>query len=132
MKIVSEIRRSAKSSKLSTYSQDPKIRDKFLPEKFRPKLTFGLHFGWAVEGAIGSADHKIDACYLSPHKTIADRVEELCHYYDVEILVTEDLYNLMSLKARNTLRKIDVIKMTECKEQKGIYTFDLCNTDEIL
>jgi len=50
----------------------------------------------------------------------------------MEILVTEDLYNLMSLKARNTLRKIDVIKMNECKDQKGIYTFDLCITDEIM
>lgn len=31
----------------------------------------------------------------------------------------------MSLKARNTLRKIDVITMNECKEPRGIYTFDL-------
>jgi len=32
----------------------------------------------------------------------------------------------MSLKARNTLRKIDVITMKECKDQPmGVYTFDL-------
>jgi len=31
----------------------------------------------------------------------------------------------MSLKARNTLRKIDVITMAESKEPRGIYTFDL-------
>jgi hypothetical protein len=31
----------------------------------------------------------------------------------------------MSLKARNTLRKIDVIVMNESKEPKGLYTFDL-------
>lgn len=32
----------------------------------------------------------------------------------------------MSLKARNTLRKIDVISMKEWKEERlGIYTFDL-------
>ncbi|MFO0117686.1 MAG: hypothetical protein ACK521_08755 [bacterium] len=35
------------------------------------------------------------------------------------------MYSLMSLKARNTLRKIDVITMKECKEPMGIYTFDL-------
>lgn len=81
--------------------------------------------GWAIEGAIGSADHKIDACYLSPHKTIADRIESLSSYYDMQILVTESLYNLMSLKARNTLRKIDVIVMKESKEPRGVYTFDL-------
>jgi len=31
----------------------------------------------------------------------------------------------MSLKARHTLRKIDIIVMTEIKEPLGIYTFDL-------
>jgi len=41
-------------------------------------------------------------------------------------LVTEALYNVLSLKARNSLRKIDVISMKEWKEEKlGIYTFDL-------
>ena len=91
---------------------------------YRPVLTFGLHMGWTIEGAIGS-ESKIDACYLSPHKTIAERIEDLCHYYDMQILITESLYNLMSLKARNTLRKIDVITMNESKEPRGIYTFDL-------
>ena len=41
-------------------------------------------------------------------------------------MVTEALYSVMSLKARNTLRKIDVISMKEWKEERlGIYTFDL-------
>ena len=31
----------------------------------------------------------------------------------------------MSLKARNTLRKIDVIIMNESKDPRGIYTFDI-------
>ena len=31
----------------------------------------------------------------------------------------------MSLKARNTLRKIDVIKMNEDMEPAGVYTYDL-------
>jgi len=31
----------------------------------RPHLTFALHMGWTIEGAIGS-DSKIDACYMSP------------------------------------------------------------------
>ena len=32
----------------------------------RPYLTFGLHLGSTIQGAIGS-DNKIDACYLSPN-----------------------------------------------------------------
>lgn len=76
----------------------------------RPYLTFGLHLGWTIQGAIGS-DSKIDACYLSPHLQVAQRVEELTQAYDMQILLSEPLYNYMSLKARNTLRKIDVIHM---------------------
>ena len=38
-------------------------------------------------------------------------MEELTSTYDMQILLSEPLYNLMSLKARNTLRKIDVILM---------------------
>ena len=41
------------------------------------------------------------------------------------ILITESLYSLMSLKARNTLRKIDVITMKESSDPKGIFTFDI-------
>jgi hypothetical protein len=42
----------------------------------------------------------------------------------------------MSLKARHTLRKIDIITMKEYKESKepiGLYTFDLSfsNTEEV-
>lgn len=74
----------------------------------RPFLTFGLHLGIAIQGAIGS-DNKIDACYLSPQLQVALRLEELTHLYDMQIILSEPLYNLMSLKARNTLRKIDVV-----------------------
>lgn len=42
------------------------------------------------------------------------------------ILVTESLYSLMSLKARNSLRKIDVITMKDSFDPRGIYAFDIC------
>ena len=76
----------------------------------RPYITFGLHLGWTIQGAIGS-ENNIDACYLSSHLKIANRMEELTETYGMQILLSEPLYNLMSLKARNTLRKIDVILM---------------------
>ena len=34
--------------------------------KYEVQLGFGLHLGWAIEGAIGS-HFKIDASYLGPH-----------------------------------------------------------------
>jgi class 3 adenylate cyclase len=39
---------------------------------FRLHMAFGLHAGWAIEGAVGSP-HKIDATYLSPHVNLAAR-----------------------------------------------------------
>jgi len=56
----------------------------------------------------------------------------------MQILLTDPLYNLMSLKARNTLRKIDVITMNTYKnaalqqqrEPLGIYTFDMSFTNQ--
>ena len=38
---------------------------------YKVKMGFGLHIGWAIEGAIGS-DQKIDASYLSPQVRCCD------------------------------------------------------------
>jgi len=43
-------------------------------ENFKVKMGFGLHQGWAIEGAIGSF-FKIDASYLSPNVNMAARLE---------------------------------------------------------
>lgn len=76
VKIVSEMRRAAQFA--------PYFRKQGLYGKFgntgRPHLTFGLHMGWTIEGAIGS-ESKIDACYLSPQSSIAYRIEDLCDYF---------------------------------------------------
>ena len=40
-------------------------------------MGFGLHVGWAIEGAIGS-NYKIDASYLSPNVNLASRLEAAC------------------------------------------------------
>ena len=40
---------------------------------YRVSLGFGLHIGWAIEGAIGST-FKIDASYLSPNVNMAARL----------------------------------------------------------
>jgi len=41
---------------------------------FKVDMGFGLHQGWAIEGAIGSV-FKIDASYLSPNVNMASRLE---------------------------------------------------------
>lgn len=120
VKIVSEMRRA---TAFSSFFRKSGMASRF-GNTTRPYVTFGLHMGYTIEGAIGS-DFKIDACYLSANVQITYRIEQLCEFYEMQILLTEPLYSLMSLKARNTLRKIDVITMKECKDPMGVYTFDL-------
>jgi hypothetical protein len=54
------------------YRQHPKLNER-LPN-YSVKMGFGLHVGWAIEGAIGSM-FKIDASYLSPNVNTASRLE---------------------------------------------------------
>ena len=61
-----------KSEVLDKYSQREDIQRKI--PNFQIKLGFGLHYGWAIEGAIGS-EFKIDASYLSPNVNLASRLE---------------------------------------------------------
>jgi class 3 adenylate cyclase len=44
-----------------------------LGDDYKIKMGFGLHLGWAIEGAIGS-HFKIDASYLSPNVNMASRL----------------------------------------------------------
>ena len=41
---------------------------------YKVKMGFGLHYGWGIEGAIGS-EFKIDASYLSPNVNMAGKLE---------------------------------------------------------
>lgn len=60
----------SQDANLSRLARNPRLQER-LPG-FKVKMGFGLHYGWAIEGAIGSAQ-KIDASYLSPHVNIASR-----------------------------------------------------------
>jgi len=56
-------------------------------------MVFGLHAGWAIEGAVGSP-MKVDATYLSPHVNMAARMETACRQYGVHVLMTENFYEV--------------------------------------
>jgi len=62
-------------------------------------LGFGLHIGWAIEGAIGST-FKIDASYLSPNVNMANILEASTKDYGTALLFTGDLVNNFSDKIR--------------------------------
>lgn len=73
------------------YSRNAKILAR-LPN-YRVNMGFGLHVGWGIEGAIGSA-YKIDASYLSPNVNISARLEAGTRQYGVSILISGELQEL--------------------------------------
>lgn len=58
-------------------------------------MSFGLHIGSAIEGAVGS-EFKIDALYLSSDQQITLRIDELCEVYDRMVLISGDLQSVLS------------------------------------
>lgn len=62
---------------------------------FSVKMGFGLHVGWAIEGAIGS-EFKVDASYLSPNVNMASRLEAATKQFGTSILLSGDFVNCLS------------------------------------
>ena len=73
-------------------------------------MGFGLHCGWAIEGAIGS-DLKIDASYLSPNVNITARLEGATKEFGVKILMSGSFYALLSPGVQCLCRKIDRVSV---------------------
>jgi len=69
-------------------------------------MGFGLHLGWSIEGALGSA-FKIDASYLSPNVNVASKLEEKTKDYGVGLILSQEIYEYMSESAKRNCRPID-------------------------
>lgn len=90
LKIIAKIN---KYEHILAYKEHPGLIKKI--DGFRPRMGFGLHQGWAIEGAIGS-HFKIDASYLSPNVNMAARLEAATKQFGTDLLVSGDLYDLLS------------------------------------
>ncbi len=91
-------------SALQALTENPKIQERI--PGYRVKMGFGLHVGWAIEGAIGSA-MKIDASYLSPNVNLASRLEAATKQYGMQILVSGQFFSLLPPHLQPLLRKVD-------------------------
>merc|ERR1712070_1232634 len=97
-----------KSAVLKDYREHPALLAR-LPN-YRVRMGFGLHYGWAIEGAIGS-EFKIDASYLSPHVNMASRLEAATKQYQVLILMSEPLASLCGPEMVKYFRTIDHVTL---------------------
>jgi hypothetical protein len=90
---------------------------------YKCRIGCGLHFGWAIEGAIGS-DKKIDVSYISPHVNWTEFLESSTKNYGVPILLSEPFFNLLSPEVSKYCRQVDRIKKRSNDEPSGLFTYE--------
>jgi len=78
----------------------------------------------AIEGAIGSM-LKIDASYLSPNVNLAARLETGCDQFGVDILVSEEIFLMLSTRVQALCRRLDRIKVKGSEVPMSVYTYDV-------
>eukprot|EP00736_Rhodelphis_marinus_P008042 Rmarinus@m.13196 len=94
-----------------------------LPD-FRARLGFGLHCGWAIEGAIGSP-LKVDPSYLSPHVNMSARMESATAQFGIDLLMSQELYMMLSAEVQSKCRLLDRVKVVGSDRPVNLYTYDL-------
>ena len=87
-------------------------------------VRFGIHLGWAIEGAVGSK-HKIDASYLSPNVNLAARLAGAAKQYGTNLLLSGSFVCVLSDAARKMCRKIDCVTVKGSTMPVDLYVFDL-------
>jgi class 3 adenylate cyclase len=116
-----------RSPVLAAYRAHPGLQQR-LGSNHRVTMTFGLHAGWAIEGAVGS-EFKIDASYLSPNVTIAASLERATAQYGVSFLASQAVTRLCHKKTVHKCRLIDKVTISGCSTPLELFTLDLdCNT----
>ena len=95
----------------------------------RVELKYGLHRGWAIEGAIGS-NLKIDPSYLGPDVNVAESIGLLNTDYDATFLASESVVNSCTMKA--LFRCIDYIKLRSAGDALNLFVLDIDTRAELL
>eukprot|EP00927_Polykrikos_kofoidii_P045500 TRINITY_DN3951_c0_g1_i1.p1 TRINITY_DN3951_c0_g1~~TRINITY_DN3951_c0_g1_i1.p1 ORF type:complete len:949 (-),score=156.80 TRINITY_DN3951_c0_g1_i1:655-3501(-) len=112
-----------RSLTLAQFRTHPGLQQR-LGRKLRVSLTFGLHHGWAIEGALGS-EYKIDATYVSPNVSIAESAERAADLYKTSILLTEAFTAQLSRKLASYCRLIDRVIVRGSPKAMDIFVIDL-------
>jgi class 3 adenylate cyclase len=120
VKILAAVNRSRV---LAQYRSHPGLQQR-LGKGNRVSISGGLHFGWAIEGAVGT-EFKIDASYLSPNVSIAESVELATKIYRVNILVAESILRICSSALASQCRLVDRVVITGSAEPMELYVIDL-------
>ena len=122
LKVIAKIN---KFTHILEYRNNKALNDRM--PNYKVKMGFGLHQGWAIEGAIGSM-HKIDASYLSPNVNMASRLEAATKQYGVSLLISGELHDVLSDSIKRICREIDTVTVKGSIKPTRLFTVDI-NTD---
>lgn len=113
-----------KSPVLAEYRHHPGLSERVEGE-YRVTMGFGMHVGWAIEGAIGS-EFKIDASYLSPNVNTASRLAAATKQYRTNILCSEALMKGMCSEGMEKYsRVIDNVTVKGSEVPVRLHTIDV-------
>lgn len=90
----------------------------------RVNLSFAVHCGWAIEGAVGS-EFKIDASYLSPNVSIVNSLEHATQTYGVAFIVADSVVDLCTDPMAQLCRLIDRVIVTGSVKPMRLYSLDM-------
>eukprot|EP00929_Paragymnodinium_shiwhaense_P049280 TRINITY_DN24868_c0_g1_i1.p1 TRINITY_DN24868_c0_g1~~TRINITY_DN24868_c0_g1_i1.p1 ORF type:complete len:985 (+),score=150.21 TRINITY_DN24868_c0_g1_i1:265-3219(+) len=113
---------ASRSPVLAAYRKHPGLQYRI--DNYRVNLTCGLHFGWSIEGAVGS-EFKIDASYMSPNVSTAEAIEQLTRIYGVTVLVSHSVVDICSQDMASKCRLIDRVKLDGWTFFLELFTIDL-------
>ena len=112
-----------RSRRLRELAARPAVQARLGPG-FEVTMGFGLHVGWAIEGAIGS-EHKVDASYLSPNVNMAARLEAATKQFGVPLLMSGAFARMLSPGVRSRVRPIDVVTVKGSAVPMTLYAYDV-------
>mmetsp|Transcript_3356 Transcript_3356/g.3959 ORF Transcript_3356/g.3959 Transcript_3356/m.3959 type:complete len:579 (+) Transcript_3356:944-2680(+) len=111
-----------KSRNLYKYRSYEKLNERM--PNYSVKMGFGLHVGWAIEGAIGS-DFKIDVSYLSQNVKMSDELEASTKLFGTPLLMSGYVYQLMTEETKAKCRQMDVVKIPGSSGKYDLWTCDI-------
>mmetsp|Transcript_36899 Transcript_36899/g.80940 ORF Transcript_36899/g.80940 Transcript_36899/m.80940 type:complete len:969 (+) Transcript_36899:192-3098(+) len=112
-----------RSPVLARYREHPGLQQR-LGSNCRVNVSFGLHSGWAIEGAVGT-EFKIDASYLSPNVNIAESVEHATTIYGLSFIVSQAVVQLCTVEMARLCRHIDRVWCKGSKLPLDLFAVDL-------
>ena len=112
----------ANNKKLEALTSRDSFTAKY-PDGYTVSMGFGLHYGWAIEGAVGSTQ-KMDATYLSPHVNMSARLEAATTQFNRKMLVSDVGYKHMTPEYQRWLYRVDRVVVVGASSPMVLYAYD--------